>query len=802
MQPDHYAIVIGLSSYPTLGDPPPADLKGPERDADAVVAWLTDPKGGGLPPENVKLIRSSDFHSPPEPAPIGDQIAKATFIWLDSIAKKNQQAGNGRRVGARLYLYAAGHGFSPRANQACLLAGDAAEEQYSANVFPSGWIEWFQDAEYFREFVLWMDCCMDRVSLTQPTPPPVAAIGGGTAPARTFIGFAAPRPLKAVERPIPEDGNQWHGVFTWNLLLGLRGAAANRFGVVTAQSLADWLRQAQLGWLDEGDRSNPDVAKEPSIVVQGNDMVFARGVAPRPVEVVLRFPTSMTGKSARIWSRAGAGAPFTVVEGGTSMPLKPGLYVAEVAEGGLRHGFVVTRAETLVLAESGDAGVEESGPFQMAIETGDETADIRVIGDNFEAIDSGGGNLTLSLPFGLYLIRLRTGRQIVEKVVLLDANWPRPAAPADALPPLPEITSAAPLPNTRATHEYQRAAAEFDGAMDVTEGNGAELMVMVRCFSGGQGASPGSAEPWKGVSVLTPDGRVLADLATVGQRRSGGDPVTVCRFALAPGPYVLRYEAGERGIVEQSLVLPPGGWRLEAYLLKTVKDGRMEHVPRFTMLMRRIGSPWGTAEDLRLEKARVALADERPLISKELNDLLRQKLENPLCGIIGGHLLLIAHEQGTSRSLDTLEAVVKCLRDLVGTDHPDVEALSFGCLDQSLWSQRPLAAPPLLERSWRMIIKASQGNAQLVPLAIWQKAHAALAMPPFLSWCADPSRQRKFRKALASAAFGLRAAPSPSPGGDGEVPSFSPAPPAVNAAALGLPPLAMAALEEEYRTNA
>ena len=52
MPPDHYAVVIGISSYPKLGDPPPADLRGPGVDADSVVTWLTGPfrsAGGGSP---------------------------------------------------------------------------------------------------------------------------------------------------------------------------------------------------------------------------------------------------------------------------------------------------------------------------------------------------------------------------------------------------------------------------------------------------------------------------------------------------------------------------------------------------------------------------------------------------------------------------------------------------------------------------------------------------------------------------------------------------------------------------------
>jgi hypothetical protein len=55
-------------------------------------------------------------------------------------------------------------------------------------------------------------------------------------------------------------------------------------------------------------------------------------------------------------------------------------------------------------------------------------------------------------------------------------------------------------------------------------------------------------------------------------------------------------------------------------------------VPRVTFLTRRIGATWGTAEDTLLEKARVALADERPILNQELSMLLLRKFESPLSG--------------------------------------------------------------------------------------------------------------------------------------------------------------------------
>src|SRR5258707_9456291 len=101
MNTDHFAIVIGLSSYPNLGEPPPDNLQGPENDADAVVAWLTDAKGGGLPSGNIWMIRSRDLRSPPNAAPTRDQL-EAAFLWLDKLAADNQGAGKGRKVRTRL----------------------------------------------------------------------------------------------------------------------------------------------------------------------------------------------------------------------------------------------------------------------------------------------------------------------------------------------------------------------------------------------------------------------------------------------------------------------------------------------------------------------------------------------------------------------------------------------------------------------------------------------------------------------------------------------------------------------------
>ncbi len=768
MNTDHFAIVIGLSSYPNLGDPPPDNLQGPENDADAVVAWLTDAKGGGLPSGNIWMIRSRDLQSPPNAAPTRDQL-EAAFLWLDKLAAGNQGAGKGRKVGTRLYFYVSGHGFSPRFRDGCLLAGNVAERQFSANISPSAWLDWFRDADYFGEYVLWMDCCMDRQVLTPPTAPPLTFMGAGGA-GKTFIAFAASRPLKAAEKEIPPGSGRWHGVFTWNLLQGLQGGAVNQFGLVTAGSLADWVRQAQLGWLDAADRSNASVAKEPAIIEKDESIVFATGIAPLKFDVTLRVSGATSPTDIRLWSGSPPtpGSSITIAPGGTTIQLTPGLYLAEGA--GLRHGFAVTRSMTLDLGELGEPVKQSAGKFTLSVDPGDASADITLFRERFNVLMGGKAKLVCPLlDFGLYECRITIGRQIAEKVILLDRDWPPTAAApgaeapaggapaADVLPRLPQITSAAPLPGTRATHEYQEAAAKSPD-YDIEVGKGAELMVMARWFSSSAQVRP-RRMPWEGVFVLDTSGAVVADLTGQGRHDSANDPAGACAISLVPDAYELHYPypLGSDTRFAQSLILPPGGWRAEAYVLYDARDAGAR--PSVSLLMRKAGASWGTDDDLQLQKALVALADERPIQNWLFSDLLFGKSFNPLAGIVGGHLLLMsANKAGTE--LSQLNEIVTKLRAIVGPEHPDVEALSLRCPNPLLRTRAPVGAPPMFERSWELLLDASQDHPELISPVLWKKVHVRAAVPPYLVWCADEAVQAAYRQELEKAIFNERPSPA------------------------------------------
>jgi hypothetical protein len=107
----------------------------------------------------------------------------------------------------------------------------------------------------------------------------------------------------------------------------------------------------------------------------------------------------------------------------------------------------------------------------------------------------------------------------------------------------------------------------------------------------------------------------------------------------------------------------------------------------------------------------------RPLLPDELRMLLRDKFDDPMLGIYGAHLLLL------EKSLDTdlFNTVVANLRALL-FEHPDVQALA---LRSEKPPQAPFNSPPMLSRSWDLIVEASieQPNIVTPSLARWSSGN-------------------------------------------------------------------------------
>lgn len=314
MAADDYAVVVGIARYPELGN-----LGGPEYDAGDFVDWLT--KTAGVPDANITKVLSSSF--PPPPSPID---AEPTTLTVQKAFEKLVARGrtSGGRVGRRLYIYMAGHGFAPELEETALLMANASQFRTGYHIPGRPYANWFRQAAYFDEVVLFMDCCRENYPVAPPQPVPFDRVSGAHE-ARYFYGFAAGWSRAAQE--IPGQDGKPRGLFTLALLDGLRGKAV-RDGQITARSLADYV----YNYLQDYFRSQPaNERQEPRfdpLGPPGGGLDFG-GVAA----VTFHVRVTLTGGSGPVeifngalQAVAGGGSP---VAGAWEWHLPPGLYVVK-----------------------------------------------------------------------------------------------------------------------------------------------------------------------------------------------------------------------------------------------------------------------------------------------------------------------------------------------------------------------------------------------------------------------------------------------------------------------------------------
>jgi hypothetical protein len=230
------AIVIGVARYPRLGPRgAPKDLLGPVRDAEAVAAWLSaqtartthvtlvTSDGSGDQSWTVQDLRpqSHDVEQP-----LNDLVDKGVDLRND---------GRPVRLGRRLTIYMAGHGFLPERKHLALVTADASLGRVNS-ILATSWADWFADQTHFDEIVLWMDCCT-IADYSQPSRGPIGVALSTRVgePVRLVTAWAA-RPDQSAYERAGEDGSV-RGIFTVELLKGLSGAAAGPDGRVTTATL-------------------------------------------------------------------------------------------------------------------------------------------------------------------------------------------------------------------------------------------------------------------------------------------------------------------------------------------------------------------------------------------------------------------------------------------------------------------------------------------------------------------------------------------------------------------------------------
>src|SRR5512133_3495716 len=388
---------------------------------------------------------------------------------------------------------------------------------------------------------------------------------------------------------------------------------------------------------------------------------------------------------------------------------------------------------------------------KLNVWTGDGATEVWVIDTQQPSAAPAGhglGSLSVDLLPGIYRVRASAGLQLWETLVELTAG-----ATQDVKVPLLDFATPVPLPGTAQTHEYHTEAAVSEShRVHVSAGHGSAIFVFASHWSTPAEASaglspsfsePGSsvpplkpagtgkpAHPAQGLSLRTLDGDLLADFKSrsASDLEAGRDAWAACNVQVDPGLYRLRLRLTTRDSLEQVIVAAPG-WQTEIFLQQSVyrstgAGSERSDLAGASILYSRFdpADPAGSiafdpynaefGPSLRLlELARLGLISGRNVLSRDITEMLWEKWQNPMLGILGAHLLLLSPE--FDRQL--LGRVVNNLRGGIwpGFSHPDVEALALRV--EGAASNYTFATPPMLRPSWSLVIDASIGDASLVP---------------------------------------------------------------------------------------
>ena len=184
---------------------------------------------------------------------------------------------------------------------------------------------------------------------------------------------------------------------------------------------------------------------------------------------------------------------------------------------------------------------------------------------------------------------------------------------------------------------------------------------------------------------------------------------------------------------------------------------------RVSILMSRGGFEPESDELRRTEEARTALANERKVATEALEAIIEQS-DSPMLALYGAHLMLLTRDPRQYRTARNrpqaatrfdeprFARIVARLREDLGRDHPDVVALSTQLPGSSPERLEPVGAPPMLWRSWLLLIEASNDAPDLVGREIWSRAVAPLPLYPFLIWATQvPDAVESIEETLARA---------------------------------------------------
>jgi uncharacterized caspase-like protein len=352
------ALVVGIDHYPGFND----NLEGAVNDADAFCAWLKDSNGGNVP--ECHCIKSTDYLASAGTPLLARQARPVAEEIHDYIARLQDEADDRRtkrrscRLGRRIYLYFAGHGFDVDWKEPALLMANATPLRLGYHILGRYLADWLLRAGYFDEILLFMDCCREIRQVPALNKPfAVESDAQRQERVKWFYAFGA-KSSRATREYVTETGKA-QGIFTSALIAGLNGAAAAPgTDSITAKSLSRYLDAEMINYMRPDDRNDsrlpktPDVDFEPRyddwVILQTPPKLASVAIHPAAFTSVAIHPAAFTARRIEV-----LGGDSKVIAAVASSPacwhvqLPHGYYKVRIPDVGKQKLFEVSGREVV-----------------------------------------------------------------------------------------------------------------------------------------------------------------------------------------------------------------------------------------------------------------------------------------------------------------------------------------------------------------------------------------------------------------------------------------------------------------------